>query len=1723
MIRPTALTRAAGRGELRARVRHRGSDGRLRGVVGPSKSFFGPQHGARHCSALSPTTHRLFVPDACRPGRGSTSGNLFGRAWLRGLCVLWLVPVLGSLFVVNANAASVGARCETAALVVFTGAASTNNCTSGCPPISFGGNFLLWNEDDTKRVAIDAMPGCWRYTTIGCAKGPDDSIPEPGRFTQSGGTASSWWEWRSEKPNDSGTYSIRLYETQCTLDLEPDPPPCADDGSGTIEQCARPEKNLGPPCPPVGNPINPGIGNKYQAEADIRGFSESRLDFTRHYNSDPVVTSTTIGRHWRHTYDRSVVLNSLGTEAAVYRPDGKVEGFLRSGSSWLAAPNIVGRLEQVTDASGSITGWRYQGADDTVEDFDATGRLERLTYRGGRSLDLDYDVSDQLVTVMGDFGRSLSFTYDTDGRIASVTDPKGAVYRYAYDTAGSLARVVYADDTPLDDTDNPARTYVYEDAAFPHALTGIIDANGDRYATYEYDGQGRAVLTEHADGADRTEVLYNADETVTVTEASGATHVRGFQVNFGVVVPTTLSGDCTGCGALGRTYDTNGFLASNTDRNGNLTTYVNNARGLQTSRTEAVGTTNERSISTEWHSDFRLPVRLAEPGRETLYQYDAKGNLLTRSITDLATGETRSMTYEYDGFGQLLRIDGPREDVEDITRFAYDAHGNLLRSDNALGQVTQITAHDAAGRPLVLVDANGARTELTYDARGRLVSRSIAGTTTRFDYDAVGQLVRITSPNGSTVGFEYDAAHRLVGLHDGLGNHIVYTLDAAGNRVQEELFDPSGLLTRTSSAIYDELERLLRSIGASGQTTEYAYDGNGNTTAMTDPLGRLTNNAFDALDRITRSTDPAGGVTEYGYDARDNLTSVTDARGNTTRYEYNAFDEVLRLDSPDSGVTEYAYDTAGNRISQIDARGVVTEFEYDALDRLAAIRYPADPSSDVAFGYDEGANGIGRLTSMVDASGSNLYAYDARGNLVTETRTILGIDYVTSYAYDAADNLIAMTYPSERRIDYKRDAIGRVVRATTTLNGQTQVLAENVEYLPFGSARGWRYGNGIAASRDFDLDYRLTALAHGDALTRTHAFDPADNIISIDDLLNPGASQGFGYDALDRLSSAQGAYGQIDYDYDLLGNRLTKHEDTADEDYTIDPASNRLLSISGGRNQSYVYDAAGNTLEQGALHFTYDVANRMASASDGTFAAAYRYNGRGERVIKTVGGESTVFHFDRDGNMIAETRAEGSVIREYLYLDGQRLAMAAPAPAEETVDRHFEGTAGDWTEPLTLDVDLDAHTIALDGPEDFVGSYLIDEAAWNQGESQLSFAYRSEDGRKHLTGSLALQGKPLTGSLSLARVPRLASYRLDALEADGSYTGSARDGGNDSVAVQIDETARSVTVIEADRAPKTYVIPETRWRLWQRRRISLLWFSVRAEESSLMGVIYRRGQRAMGSLLIREGKAWRETYQLTGRSGSGTSPRGGLYYLHTDHLDTVQVVTDQNRQIVWKGLQKPFGETEAIIALVDNPLRFPGQYYDAETGLHYNYFRDYDPKIGRYVQSDPIGLASGLNTFRYADNVPVTKMDPTGLVIGTSLARLMARIVGRTSDEAAFSGKIIDVGIGTVAGDAPECIGGVDIGDASDLLRGIGGVQAVGLSTATTYGMFGAGATVGSATASVVVPVALAAYGGVEAGRSINSFYERHRRNSIGSDLYDLINEGKIFSNEPASRCTCKD
>ena len=160
----------------------------------------------------------------------------------------------------------------------------------------------------------------------------------------------------------------------------------------------------------------------------------------------------------------------------------------------------------------------------------------------------------------------------------------------------------------------------------------------------------------------------------------------------------------------------------------------------------------------------------------------------------------------------------------------------------------------------------------------------------------------------------------------------------------------------------------------------------------------------------------------------------------------------------------------------------------------------------------------------------------------------------------------------------------------------------------------------------------------------------------------------------------------------------------------------------------------------------------------------------------------------------------------------------------------------------------------------------------------------------------------------------------------------------------------------------------------------------------------------------------------------GCKKEDAIYYVHSDNLNVPEVVTDQSKKVVWEGHHTPFGETEVTVSTITQPLRFPGQYYDKETGLSYNLMRDYDPTTGRYLQTDPLGLAGGINIFSYVNNNPLMFTDRRGecledlcigevllllglyseeILIGTTIgAEIISGVPNPFSAGASFAGRV---------------------------------------------------------------------------------------------------------------------
>lgn len=671
-----------------------------------------------------------------------------------------------------------------------------------------------------------------------------------------------------------------------------------------------------------------------------------------------------------------------------------------------------------------------------------------------------------------------------------------------------------------------------------------------------------------------------------------------------------------------------------------------------------------------------------------------------------------------DGAGQVATMDGPRVDVTDITNYAYDASGNLTSVTNPLGHVTQYSDYNGRGLAGKVTDANGVETLLEYHVRGWLTKTTVKDpggnsaldAVTIFDYDAVGQITRITLPDSSYLDFEYDAAQRLEAIQNNLNERIEYTLDNAGNRTQEVIKNSSGTIVKTKSQVFDELSRLMQDVGASNQITDIDYDKNSNPTQVTDPKLNPTGQAYDALNRLITQTDPDNETINYTYDDQDRIKTVTDQRGLVTTYNYNGHGDLLSIISPDTGTTTYQYDEAGNRTQQTDARNIVVDYTYDALNRLTAISYPANPGENVTYSYDDIANGNfgkGRLTQITDQSGQTSFKYDHRNNLIEKTYSIEAANYTLHYSYDLANNLTQITYPSGRIVNYSRDVAGRIDSVTTQANGAapTENVITGVTYSPFGPMATYTYGNGMTHTVTYDQDYRITDIeAQGVSavLDLNYGYDPNSNITALNDQADMSQDQTFTYDKLNRLDTAEGSYGDLDYDYDEVGNRTQKTTtvgvDTTTETYTYDANSNRLdqVAIDDGVTQTQrtlQYDDNGNLINDvkpdGTVHdLTYNNANRYSILNkNSTPIATYIYNALGQRTgkVSTDPTQDEHYHYDSAGMLLAVSEpATGNPIREYIYLDTLKVGMLADTavqnPADIIVDNLDANTShtGTW-------------------------------------------------------------------------------------------------------------------------------------------------------------------------------------------------------------------------------------------------------------------------------------------------------------------------------------------------------------------------------------------------------------------------------------------------------------
>jgi RHS repeat-associated protein len=1095
-----------------------------------------------------------------------------------------------------------------------------------------------------------------------------------------------------------------------------------------------PEKSAGQPEACTGNPIDVAYGNKYQSEVDFSLSSvQSKLDFHRVYNS--------VSKGWQYNY---LTIVKKYTEVHATNPsqffdlltyvagDGKLS-VLRGAYYPMSSPPIH---YSFTSDDGTISAQRYLNTqsqteykfsfnDGRIEIFNAEGQIIKSVWPDGSSL--VYSYASNVMTITDQLGNWIKVTSNASvpSQFTQLESFDGRVWKYIWDGAGRLVSVMYPDATPHTDSDNPVRQYQYEDtradttfASFSKLLTGIIDERGVRYATWKYDESGRANFSAHgvvdANGhyADESSIVYNTDGTATVTtftgyEADGVTpRTRVATYHFieinGYKKLSHIDGDPSAhCPSDTRswTYDANGFVDTQVNKNGVITDLDHNALGQEISRTEAVGLPEERSVTTTYDAELRLPVEIVEPLRTITLNYDTSnpatsagyGKLLTRTETDTSAQQTGSRTWSYSYYpnGLLQAVNGPRTDTHDVTTYAYTSQGFLSSITNALGYGTRILSHTASGLPALIEDPNGIQTTLTYTPRGWLSSSTLGGSsglTTTYEYDAIGQLIHLSESDGRQLWFGYDAARRLTQVRDSsdpdTGNRIDYVRDLAGNVIDETVTDHSGVLRQRRQAIFDELNRLLGVLGQHDQQYRYQYDAEGNLTQISNVLGHTLTQAYDGLNRLISQTDALNGITHYQWNRQSRLTRITDPRGKITRYYYDGLGNLTGQSSPDSGSTSYEVDSAGNRIAQTNANAQTLQYTYDALNRLSVL--VDDAGMETTWDYDNWNHyGIGRLASLTDsdAQGETLHSltlrYDSVGRLNKQLQRVDNKTRTLTYDYDSQGRLSTLTYPGGQTLSHSYTADGQLHQLS--FNGIP--IISNIYYVPFqaGSytATQWTWGNGTANTRPRDTDSRPTKYKVGTVNVSLH-YDEADRIT---DMTGNGWGRDFGFDALGRLTNTQSLNDSQVWSYDANGNRIQQTLNLSQvTTYNLSPTNNHITEITTpDGTQTLTYNASGNLVNDGLITYHYNARQRLdqisKTQSGVTTTANYTINGLGQRVKKvvtitnntvtpaTTTTRTTRFTYDPEGKLIGEyddSTTPVTVISEYVYLGDQPVAIIKP-------------------------------------------------------------------------------------------------------------------------------------------------------------------------------------------------------------------------------------------------------------------------------------------------------------------------------------------------------------------------------------------------------------------------------------------------------------------------------
>jgi len=1031
---------------------------------------------------------------------------------------------------------------------------------------------------------------------------------------------------------------------------------------------------------------------------------------------------------------------------------------------------------------------------------------------------------------------------------------------------------------------------------------------------------------------------------------------------------------------------------------------------------------NRNTLTTQVVKDLQNRVFQVLDANDTLiltYEYLAADSNQIKTITDYSG---RVVEYTYDG-QQLTQV---KDVLGQIWAYSYNERSELIKKTDPLGRETNIFY--AMGDVIRIENAEKFSHEFSYNwdqlrKHNYFKVKDSSGKTTETFYDADGLLIKklvdgkiIQQASAINVGL-----NRIFSSLDAQGKKVSRTVDQSGNTLKLSYFDGSSEQFEYGGPF----NSISQYTGVDGFVTTYSYDANGNLLSLveanTTSLERTVNYQYDAFGRPVVITYPGDELTEavsysLSYDSFGNISSKLDALGHKTEYKYSvigkpterkdalgniwtsvydAAGNILDLKDPLNQQYQATYDAAGQRTKLIAPNNRESSLNYDQLGRLKQlISGQSENSPQINYQHDDIArslnvsNALGdsanfyynsrqQLTSKVDPNG-NLTQVSYKGALTDEIKTA---SYSQQLSYDLSGRV------SQNQLSWtSADQTYQQIRSQQyTQNNQPSIYTDaegnqhQVSYDALG--RMIQRIDPLGGITQFTYNKRNQLLSVTDAEGRITRFEYDKNGRTIAEIREPNAGQ-----LLRR-----------EYDYDANGN-LTVERTPKGERIEHD------FNVVNQRVVSRYYDTA-NQLSK-TINFQYSLLGQLTSYSDGATSQTYTYNTLGQLTqIETNYGAFTKtqsYTYDKRGLKASYTNPEGETYHYSYDANGNIQTVTIPQQGQVTYNSYAINQPTQITLPGGI-----KQLLTYDGLQRLQSRELIDPAG-----NPISQAVYSYDKENNILGfntehgdysfgyddGYRLTSATKVGTDPLGHAPENETYTYDKVHnrlsshdtaSEWQYNGSNQLLGFDNTTYEYDANGnRTKKIISVEGAEpietnysydaaerlvsvdgNAYYYNPLGQRLW--KAVSGVKTYFLYDQTGLLAEYNDAGQ------LITE-------YHYTPNSPFMTRPlfmrqASQVYYYQNDHLGTPQQLISNTGAVVWAARYAAFGKASVVINTIENNLRFPGQYYDAETGTHYNYFRDYEPSLGRYVQTDPIGLSGGINTYGYVSNNPVNYVDPYGL------------------------------------------------------------------------------------------------------------------------------------------------